>query len=605
VLVPAAPASDGDQGPAVISAVARGTPRCTPSKLNTSDVLPGTTLAASPLPGARDASPAAQISLLGAPAGAIGPLHVTGSRTGSHGGRLLAYSQGDGASFLPARPFAAGEIVTVRGSVGNGSAQHSFAYRFTVAYPDHSLATLSSAHVANDQSEVQHFTTRPDLKPPVAVVTSSSPTASGGDIFTAPYSGPGPSGPEIFDPSGALVWFDPMPAGLEAANLQVQDLNGAPVLTWWQGRIPPQGFGEGEDVIESTSYQRIGTVHAGNGHTADLHEFHITPEDTAVLTVFDPIYCNLSSAGGSAKGAVTASLFQEIDLKTGLVRREWNPLDHIPLSSSYSSDSDSSARWPFDYFHLNSIDQQANGQTLISARNTSALYELNTVTGRVLTDIGGRHSTVRLGAGAATAYQHDANVLANGTIGLFDNEGSPRVRSQSRGLVIAVNPAARTDDVRAQYEHPSPIASASQGSFQQLPNGDLFIGWGGEPYFSEFTAAGKLVYDAHWHGSYQSYRAYRFEWTGSPTAPPSIVAITPGGAAPMTVDASWNGDTRTASWRVLAGSSPTTLTAVATAPRAGIETSISVPGAQPYVAVQALSASGEPLGTSGTITPRR
>ena len=85
-------------------------------------------------------------------------------------------------------------------------------------------------------------------------------------MFTAPYSGPGQSGPMIFDDSGNLVWFDPLPAGTEATNLQVQQYEGQPVLTWWQGYIPPQGFGQGEEVIADASYRQIGRVHAGNGY---------------------------------------------------------------------------------------------------------------------------------------------------------------------------------------------------------------------------------------------------------------------------------------------------------------------------------------------------
>ena len=75
-------------------------------------------------------------------------------------------------------------------------------------------------------------------------------------MFAAPYAGPGASGPMIFDDAGSLVWFHPLPPGTEAANLQVQQLVGKPVLTWWQGYIPPQGFGEGEEVIADSSYRR-------------------------------------------------------------------------------------------------------------------------------------------------------------------------------------------------------------------------------------------------------------------------------------------------------------------------------------------------------------
>ncbi len=316
--------------------------------------------------------------------------------------------------------------------------------------------------------------------------------------------------------------------------------------------------------------------------------------------MFDPIYCNLSSLGGPGGGAVTDSIFQEIDLKTGLVRREWDSLDHVALSDSYSSAISANTVWPFDYFHLNSIDQLADGRTLISARNTSTLYELNTLTGQVITRIGGRHSTVKLSPGAATAYQHDATALANGTISVFDNGGVPKVHTQSRALILSVNPQAETDSVVAEYRHSAPpLLSGSQGNVQPLEDGGVFIGWGAEPYFSEFSASGQLLYDAHMHGSYQSYRSYRFPWTGSPSEPPAIAAVSAGGQ--VTVYASWNGDTRTASWRVLAGPRTQQLTAVAGAARDGFETAIAAPIAEAYVAVQALGPAGEVLGTSRTI----
>ncbi len=574
--------------------------RCTPTTLNASAVLPGAGLAVSPLPDSYDASTQTQISLLGAPASAIGPVHVSGSLTGSHAGRLLAYSQGDGASFVPARGFLPGETVTVRGAVKVGSARRPFAYHFVVAHQD-PVDYAAAVTVPQDYNEMQHFRSRPDLEPPVMAVTQRSSQATPGDLFAAPYGGPGPSGPMIFEESGNLVWFHPLPKGTEATNLQVQQYDGQPVLTWWQGRIPPQGFGQGEEVIDSSSYREIGRVHAGNGYLADLHEFHITANGTALLTVFDPLACNLSSLGGPSGGAVTNSLFQEIDLRTGLVRREWTSLDHVALSESYSPATTSNTIWPFDYFHLNSIDQLANGRTLISARNTSALYELSTITGQVLTHIGGRSSSVKLSAGAATAYQHDATALANGTISVFDNGGVPKIHAQSRGLILAINPQTKIDSVIAEYDHPSPpLAAGSQGNVQTLEDGDVFIGWGSEPYFSEFSAGGQLLYDAHMHGTYQSYRSYRFAWTGTPSEPPAVAAVSAGGQ--MTVYASWNGDTRTASWRVLAGPSAQQLTPVASAARSGFETAIAAPVAEGYVAVQALGAGGEVLGTSLAIT---
>jgi len=582
-------------------------PNCAPSALNNSAVLPGTSLSVSPLPGSLDSSPSTQISFLGAPAAELGHVSVSGSRSGSHSGRLLAYAQGDGASFVPSKPFAPGETVTVKGQVlASASAQsggtgQSFSYQFTVSDPDPLPYARPSSPPAARAGELQSFHSRPDLHPQTISVTTASPQASPGYVLAAPYAGPGQYGPMIFDDAGQLVWFDPLPAGTGVTNLQVQQLYGRPVLTWWQGYIPPQGFGQGEDVIANSAYRVIAHVKAGNGYQADLHDFHITLQSTALITVFNPIHCNLSAVGGPANAAVTDSLFQEIDLRTGLVRREWHSLDHIGLSESYSSPRSATTVWPFDYVHINSLDPGPGGTLLISARNTWALYELNAATGQILTRIGGKHSNVKVEPGAGTAFQHDATVLSNGTIAVFDNGAVPKIHPQSRGIVLAVNAQADTDTLVAQYEHPTPLLAGSQGNLQPLTGGGVFVGWGSAPYFSEFSASGQLLFDAHLPAAGQSYRGYRFAWTGAPTVPPSIAASAANAKAPVTVYASWNGATLVASWRVVGGSSSSRMTAVASAPRSGFETAIATPGPEAYVAVQALSASGAVLGTSHTI----
>ena len=570
--------------------------RCVPSTLNRSAVLPGTNVAVTPLPDSFDALPRTEISLLGAPIGALSDVSVRGSVSGRHAGKLRAYSQGDGASFVPSDPFVSGETVTVSGTVAAGAKHTSFNFHFVVAREDE-IPRPPSNHPYRYPNQKMHFHSRPDLQPPAVVVTKRSATTAGGDIFTAPYNGNGQAGPMIFDEAGELVWFQPVPAGDAASDLKVQQLGGKPVLTWWQGYIPPAGFGEGEEVIADSSYHQIGRVHAANGDKIDLHEFKITPQGTALFTSFKPIRCDLSSLGGPRGGAVTDSLMQEVDLRTGLVRKEWHSVDHVPLADSYSTAVTTSQRIPFDYFHLNSIDPLASGRTLISARNTWALYELNTQTGQILLTIGGKHSGVKLST--HTAYQHDAEVLPSGEISVFDNGGVPMVHPQSRGLIESIDPATRTGRVVAQYEHPEKLKAGSQGNIQNLANGDVFIGWGAAPFFSEFSASGTLLFDAHFHGTYQAYRGYRFGWAASPTGAPAAVASTASGK--LTVYVSWNGDTRTASWRLLAGASPSKLAAVATAARSGFETALRAPAAAAYVAVQALDASGAVIGTSKTV----
>jgi hypothetical protein len=575
-------------------------PRCVPAQLGRTAILPGTDLAVAPLPDSLDAPYTTQISMLGYPASALSGILVGGSSSGGHSGRLESYSQGDGASFVPDKPFRSGETVVVHGKLTVGGKRYPFAFHFTIAVGDPLGHPAATTKAAGKPSELFTLHSRPEMHVPIVTVTGSSSQEAPGDIFLAPYSGPGQDGPMIVDGAGNLVWFDPMPSGTEATNLQVQHYEGRPVLTWWQGHIPPQGFGQGEDVIADSSYHQVVRMRAGNGLLADLHEFRVTAQNTALVTVFDPIRCNLSSVGGPANGAVTDSLFQEIDLKTHLVRREWHPLDHIALSQSYASPASTSPEWPYDYFHLNSVSPRRDGSLLISARNTSALYELSPGTGELIAQIGGKHGSEKLGAGAATAYQHDAEELPNGDFTIFDNGGVPRVHPQSRGLIVSINPGARTDTVVGQYVHPKPLSAGSQGNVEALENGNMFIGWGAEPYFSEYNSTGGLVFDAHLPAKTQSYRAYRYQWTGNPADGPAVGAA-PGAGGTTNVYASWNGATTVAGWEVLAGPSPTQMTPVASAPKGGFETSISTPGTPAYVAVQALDASGSLLGTSHAI----
>jgi hypothetical protein len=575
--------------------------QCVPNRTNVSDLLPGTGVQVNPLPGSFDSPNTTQISFLGAPVHSLSGVAVTGSYSGAHKGRLAAYSQGDGASFLPAKPFHPGENVVVRGRVKRGARKVPFAFEFTVAVRVPITGSGTLAKVSSNPSETLHFHSQPSLHPPSIDIDASAPGQEGGDIFVAPYAGPSPPGPMIFDSRGNLVWFDQLSGGLEATNLRVQTYEGKPVLTWWQGRIPPQGFGEGEEWIDNASYQTILRVAGGNGMPADLHEFRIDPaNNTALLTVFDPIYCNLSSVGGPASGAVTDSLFQEIDLKTHLVRREWHPVDHVPLSHSVEPANAVTIQWPYDYFHLNSVWQRPGGSFLLSARDTSALYLIDGHSGQVAEQIGGPHGNTKLGPGAATAFQHDAEELPNGQITVFDNGGVPIVHPQSRALVLSLNAKARTETLVSQYEHPTPLKAGSQGSVQALPNGNMLVGWGPEPYVSEYTPSGTLVWDAILAGKTNSYRAYRSPWTGTPAGTPSVAA----GAGPSGVTdvyASWNGATTIASWRVLAGPSPSALTPVGEGAFAGFETAIAIPGQPSYVAVQALDAAGNVLGTSAAV----
>jgi Arylsulfotransferase (ASST) len=549
-----------------------------------------------PIPGSRVASPQAQIVFRGIPISRLGAITVTGSRSGVHEGRVLADSDGHGGSFVPSRPFAPGERVAVR--VRPHLLARGRSFSFTVATPAGPAPHIppTTWRVPDD---VLSFRSRSDLQPPAVEITKDSAPANQGDIFLAPEHGPIQSGPEIVAADGSLVWFHPVPPGQVATDFGVQQYRGEPVLTWWQGYMGA-GVGEGEGVIMDSSYRQVALVHAADGLSADLHEFRLTPQGTALITAYYPVWWDARSVHGPRQTLVYDSVIQEIDVKTGLLLFQWDSLDHVPLSDGYTPLPHDRGH-PYDYFHINSIQRDADGNLIASARNTWAAYKIDGRTGRVIWSLGGKHSSFKFPSGGAFAFQHDVRVRSPGDriVTVFDDgAGPPIVHGESRGLTLKLDPRHRTAKLVRVDSHDPSLVTEYEGDLQQLPDGGQFLGWGALPFFSQFDHAGRIVLDGRFVGRNTSYRAYRFHWSGRPTTTPSVVAVTSGDST--YVYASWNGATDVARWQVLAGTSPDALQSAGYVARQGFETELTVPAAS-YVAVRALDAAGHVLATSSSV----
>ena len=465
-------------------------------------------------------------------------------------------------------------------------------------------ATLpGSPAAARAASGVRHFVSRPDLTPPDVTIThhGAAPAGDPPYFLLTPSAGRGTPGLMILDRAGGIVWYSPNSSKTtQRLDLKVQSYQGRPVLTWWEGQVF-QGYGRGHVVIADSSYRTVATVSAGHGLAADLHEIFITPQDTALVTIYKPVAANLSRLGGPAKGVVFSGVVQEIDIASGQVLFEWSSIDHVPVTDTVVSFTGGTSKVPFDYFHINSISIAPDGALLVSARNTSAVYKIARPSGNVVWRLGGKRSSFRMGPGTTFWFQHQALPQGANTISLFDDGGAPPKEPQSRGLVINLNTSTMRATLQHSYVHPSPrLLAAFEGSMQVLPGGRVLVGWGNMPYFSEFTANGTLLVDAHYPGGDQTYRVLSAAWTGQPTGQPAVAARAGSGGSSV-VYASWNGATQIASWTVLAGQSPGGLAQVGSKGRHGFETAITVNNAGPWFSVVANDASGQSLGQSPTV----
>ncbi|MGH7691832.1 MAG: arylsulfotransferase family protein [Candidatus Dormibacteria bacterium] len=552
-----------------------------------------------PSPGSQTAAAGSQISLQHVSPGTLSAaaISVRGSASGSHPGRLVDDSDGDGASFYPDQPFAPGEQVTVTAPVPICGGQGDSA-TFGVALAAPSLSGPTPKTTPGAPSRTQRFASAPRLRPPALAVSKASPTTAQGDIFLTPVPSSGQAGPMIVNGKGELVWFDPLPQGEMAADLRVQSYRGQPVLTWFQGDLV-DGHGVGEFKIMNDRYQTLRTVSAVEGYSADLHEFLLGPDQTAWLAAYSTVGWNLAPEGGPSLGAVYDCVVQELDLRTGNVLFEWHSLDHVSPSASYFHYVAAQST-PLDYFHLNSIDPLKNGTVLISARNTEAAYLVSEASGRTLWTLGGRQSTFSRGHGAAFALQHDVELQGRNTVTVFDDEDTTINGPPARAIELRLDFSTHRARLVWGRKLPGYLLVANQGNVQLLPGGDAVVGWGAGTYTTEYGSHGKLLFEAHFSGSASSYRAYRNPWSGRPRTAPRI-ATRPAGTGRISVLASWNGSTMVTRWRVLGGASPTHLAALDSASKRGFQTVIPLSGRPAYLGVEALGAGGRVLARSAIL----
>ena len=417
-----------------------------------------------------------------------------------------------------------------------------------------------------------HFVSRPDLTPPVVTINVKAKNVPPGYVFIAPKKIE-PEGPLIVDNRGRPIWFRPNPLG--PTDFRVQRYRGRKVLTWWEGHST-SGIGNGRYVIYNQAYRRIAILSAGNGLAGDEHEFTITPRNTALITYYDQ------------RGDTWDSGFQELALPSGRVLFQWSALAHVPLSESYAQPRSGQ---PFDYFHINSVALGPDGNYLISARNTHTLYDINRRTGAIRWRLGGKKSSFTMAPATTFNWQHDARWHSRNTISLFDNGANPAVEKESRALLLRVDVSGRKVTLLHAYTHPNGLLSGSQGNVQLLPKGHVFVGWGQNPWFTEFDVAGHVVFDGSFAKEADSYRAYRFTWQGRPAGRPAI-AVRRVDSGRVAVYVSWNGATGVTRWQVLAGPNARKLKPVRTVPRTGFETAIELKSGARMFAVRAVGFSG-------------
>jgi hypothetical protein len=488
--------------------------------------------------------------------------------------------------------------------------------------------TPQTSKAGSDQ--VWSFVSAPDLHPMKVTVNIDKPGTASGSIFVAPFTlyGAnmiGQTGALIMDQAGNPVWFNPLCSiYIQNTDFRVQSYLGRPVLTFWEGTISgtqssdlnlPAGDPEpgAYYLILNQHYNVIKRISARNSFTSDLHEFTITKRNTALFTAIKQVPADLTPYGGPEDGYIDDCSIQEIDIETGRLLFFWNALSHIdPGDSMMPAFSAPESNNVWDCYHINSVEEGPDHSLLISMRNMWAIYKISKESGNILWQLGGKRNEFKIGPGASFSWQHDARYRSVSRISMFDDaccaSSTSPPECQSHGLILDLDFCYMTANAVRTYFHDPALYVPSQGNVQELPNENQFIGWGQEPYLSEYAEAGNTItdprlnflYDVRFPNENMSYRAFKNKWTGLPLYPPSIAVIKE--HDDIEIYASWNGSTETAAWQALAGPTPCHLSVITKrTPRTGFETKINIQSDGPYYQVNALDACGLVIGSSDIV----
>lgn len=447
------------------------------------------------------------------------------------------------------------------------------------------------------------YPTRPhvtfDQASPDVSVVAWDDSCDKGHVLVSPFGDAVQhDGPVILDSKGDMVWSA---TGFGVVmNLKVQQYRGENYLTFWAG-YKVGGIGMGNYYMLNSSYDVVQVVNAVTSEHAprmgDLHEFVITKDDTALLTVYNTTQFDLSAMGRPTEGWMVDSLFQEVDIATGELLFEWRASDYFNPSESFYINPFGGYKEsnPYDFFHINSVEKDSQGGYLISSRHYHSLSYLDS-SGEVVWTLGGDYNDFQdLSDGKATSFkwQHDARWVdqERGILSLFDNGSAGPIMhdaDHSLALIIQLDFEKHTARLLHSYSSKDKTISASQGSVQMLPDDHVLVGWGSSAAYSEFTTDGKLLCETHltpsilfWWEKVKTYRSIKtFDWIGRPVYPPTAKMLGD------KIYVSWNGATEVGAWQLegrKSDAADTEWQTVDIRDKTGFEDSFTVPTMEDFV----------------------
>ncbi|KXL45997.1 hypothetical protein M433DRAFT_154042 [Acidomyces richmondensis BFW] len=497
-----------------------------------------------------------------------------------------------------------------------------------------------------DGYDLEQFVTRPEIRAPRYMVAKHHPEAiSPGYWFVTPYSHfddqprtsrrehiPCQTGAHIYDGDGNLVWSGAcMYGNRNIFGFMPVDLNGVQHLSF---HLPHEVLREdlpmrekvAAGVLLNNQYIEVSRTVLKERRALDFHEFNIQPGGQSVLlsTTWDAKRSAPEIGQGERRLYVYG--FQEIDLNTGAVTFDWDPLAHDVLLNE-SCDAKGLSKHAntrsWDFFHINSVDKNKQGDYLVSSRHTSTVYKISGQDGHIIWRLGGYRPDFEMGDGVDFHWQHHARFrFENEThtiISVFDNSGDdedrnpniPQARSSAKFIILNTASDPMTAKILRRFDRPDGSRSPKLGSVQMIGdhanNASVFVDWAIEGYISEYDGQGRLVLEARFQTErMSSYRAFKYPFIGNPTEAPALKIIPiPHSEYKIATAfyASWNGATEVDTWAFYGAEAETgPFRLLGSVKKHGFETSWVMPGQVRVAYAEAIDVYGSSLRKSSIAT---
>ncbi|EGP92037.1 uncharacterized protein MYCGRDRAFT_102821 [Zymoseptoria tritici IPO323] len=492
------------------------------------------------------------------------------------------------------------------------------------------LCAAYDTHVHDHDEGLHTFITRPEIKAPKFTVNITDPAhVTPGYWFVAPFevidqkfAGNGWIAPTIYDGNGELIW-----SGVEHSqnwdtlDFKMSNVRGEAMMTFMVQKM-------GEAFVLDNTYtvrekKKIGTL----GKDFNSHELSFIANGTRALVLTEGRRAanelQTKTVGWHESCTVMFDGFRELDTETWNPVFSWNSYDHLSLNESSFLDGGVEKAckdsWAWDFLHANAVDKDQNGNYYLSARHTDTIYKISKDDGHVMWRLNGGRPSSSDFAMNDVSFSRQHNVRFRGFDGTYefitilDNaKGQDEQKStheNSRGMMIALNTKDMSAVMVSSIEHPGGHGSYAprRGNYQQLPNGNIFMGWSEQAIHSEHLSTGEMVMEAalvpEWLGT---YRAYKYDFEGRPVEKPrahsAAYPSTSRNSTTTLVHVSWNGATEIAKWALY----KTTDTGFPKIPifqtnKTSFETAMAWDGYASYIIADALDKHGSVLGSTGVI----